>query len=199
VNLGQGRQALMNRGFDYLLTDQLDLMLNAGKDEFEDVWEWPWLQVPFSGPTPLVIAGFKLMLTVKASGTHDELLGLDVRQASQGWTDLTEKGTPEYWWLEGTDRLHAWPGDGATLNGLCIAETPPLLLPDHEPLIPARYHSIWIDYAVVEAYKDSDNFAAAQALRGDIGLRMQDVIARYETRNRQHSPFMTMRAINEDD
>jgi hypothetical protein len=28
---------------------------------------------------------------------------------------------------------------------------------------------------------------------------MQDVIGRYETRNRQHSPFMTVRAHSEDE
>jgi hypothetical protein len=71
--------------------------------------------------------------------------------------------------------------------------------PDDTPLIPARYHGLWIDLAVCEAYKDSDNFPGAQALRGDVTLRMQDIITRYETRNRQHSPFVTVRGYSEDE
>ena len=197
MNLNQGRSALMLRGFDYLSTPQLDLMLNTGKDEFEDTWEWPWLWTPFGGPTPLALDRFKLMITCYGGGL--ELLGLDLRQVAQDGSDLALAGTPRYWWLNGTGELHAWPGDGADVAGVMVAESPPLVDPDDTPLIPARYHGLWIDFAVVEAYKDSDNYAAAQALRADIGLRMQDVIARYETRNRQHSPFMAMRNFHEDD
>ena len=197
MNLAQGEQALRDRGFDYLRSDQAWLMLNAGKDEFEDQYEWPWLWTPFSGQTPLTLIDFKLMITVASGG--GELLGLDLRQVAQDGTDLTLKGTPAYWWMNGANELHAWPGDGATVNGVMIADTPPLTAPTDEPLIPARYHGLWVDYAVVEAYKDSDNFPAAQSLRADIGLRMQDVIARYETRNRQHSPFATVRYPADDD
>lgn len=198
MNLIEGQQALVDRGFDYLTPARLTLMLNAGKDEFEDVWEWPWLQKATTGPTPLVISDLKLVQLVKSAG-HDELLGLDVRQAGLGLTDLAIAGTPEWWWIEGDQKMHAYPGDGATLDVIYIADSPELVLPDDTPLIPARYHPLWIDFAVCEAYKDSDNFPAAQALRADVMTRMQDVIGRYETRNRQHSPFITMRGLSEDD
>jgi hypothetical protein len=197
VNLAQGQQALMDRGFDYLRPDQTALMLNTGKDAFEDYYEWPWLWTPFNGATPLTLIDFKLMVTAASGG--NELFGLDLRQVAQDGTDLTLKGTPRYWWMNGANELHAWPGDGATISGVMVADTPMLVNPDDEPLIPARYHGLWIDLGVCEAYKDSDNFPAAQALRADIAVRMQDVVSRYETRNRQHSPFITMRAINEDD
>jgi hypothetical protein len=199
VNLAEAQQAVLDRGFDYLDPSRLTLMLNTGKDAFEDFWDWPWLQKSFSGPTPLLLADLKLILMVKNAATKGELLGLDLRQASLDDTDLTQSGTPGYWWLEGDDTLHAWPGDGATLVGSYLADSPPLDQPDDTPLIPVRYHGLWIDYAVCEAYKDSDNFPAAQALRADIAFRMQDVVTRYETRNRQHSPFMTQRYYAEDD
>jgi hypothetical protein len=199
VNLAEAQQAVLDRGFDYLETPRLTLMLNTAKDAFEDFWDWPWLQKSFSGPTPLLIADLKLILMVKSAATKAELLGLDLRQASLGDTDVTQPGVPGYWWLGNDDTLHAWPGDGASLVGVYLADTPPLVGPTDTPLIPARYHGLWIDFAVCEAYKDSDNFPAAQALRGDIGVRMQDVVARYETRNRQHSPFMTVRGYSEDE
>lgn len=199
MNLADAQQALLNRGFDYLDPSRLTLMLNTGKDAFEDIYEWPWLQTTITAPTPLVLADLKLVMSVTDPATKDELYGLDLRQAAMNSTNLAAPGTPEYWWIEGDDTLHAWPGDGASLTVVYIADSPPLALPADTPLIPARYHPMWIDYAVCEAYKDSDNFPGAQALRQDVTLRMQDVIARYETRNRQHSPFMTKRTVNEDD
>jgi hypothetical protein len=199
VNLGAATQAVMDRGFDYLSTSRVNLMLNTAKDNFEDIWQWPWLDILTTGPTPLTIADLKLVMMVKNAASSGELLGLDMRQAMQDDTDLAAAGTPQYWWLEGATILHAWPGDGASVLVHYLADSPPLVLPTDTPLIPARYHPLWIDLAVCEAYKDSDNFSAAQQLRADVYARMGDVIARYETRNRQHSPFMTVRASNEDD
>jgi hypothetical protein len=199
VNLDQAREAVKDRGFDYLSGPRLDMMLNTAKDEFEDWWHWPWLQVIVTGPTPLVVSDLKLVLMVKATGTHDELLGLDLAQVGLGLTDLAARGTPEYWWIAGDKTLHAYPGDGASLDLVYVADSPPLVDPDDTPLIPARYHGLWIDLAVCEAYKDSDNFPGAQALRGDVAIRMHDVITRYETRNRQHSPFVTVRGYSEDE
>ena len=74
-----------------------------------------------------------------------------------------------------------------------LCESPELVADDDAPMIPPRYHPLWIDFAVVNAYKDSDNFAAAQALRADIYARLQDLIARYEVRNRQHAAPISVR------
>jgi hypothetical protein len=199
VNLEEARIAVEQRGFDYLSAPRIYVMLNAAKDTFEDVYDWPWLHGLTAGATPLTIPDLKLMRMVKTTTANDELLGLDARQAAMSMTNLAQAGTPEYWWLEGDQKLHVWPGDGAGVNVYYTRDSPALVLPADTPLIPARYHPLWIDYAVVEAYKDSDNYAAAQALRADIGYRLQDVIGRYETRNRQHSSFMTVRDFHEDD
>jgi hypothetical protein len=197
VTLAEAQAALLARGFDYLVPAQTTLMLNVAKDTFEDVYEWPWLWLPFSGPTPLTVPNLKLVLTVQGNGT--ELLGLDIRQVAQDGSDLTQAGTPGYWWIEGTNKLHAWPGDGAVLSGVCLQDSPALSLPTDTPLIPSRYHGLWIDFAVVEAYKDSDNYAAAQALRADIYGRLPDIIGRYEVRNRQHSMLIGQRLLSEDE
>ena len=58
---------------------------------------------------------------------------------------------------------------------------------------------MWIDFAVIQAYKDSDNFTAAQALSGDVNGRLYQIIERYETRNRQHAGFISQRGYSEDD
>lgn len=210
MNVTDATLAVQQRGFDYLSPGRVLIMLNAAKDAFEDVWEWPWLQTFASGTTPLMIQDLKLVTSVRHG--NNELLGLDERQVMQGTVDLAQRGAPEYWWLQnatppptqpppGIDGVivHAWPGDGADLTVYYVAETPELVNGIDTPFIPRRYHAMWVDLAVCEAYKDSDNFAGAQALRADVMMRMQDVILRYETRNRQHSPFMAVRSFNGDD
>jgi len=197
LNLGQARTALGLRGFDYLTAPQQTYMLNTAKDELEDLWEWPWLQATAAGPTPLTLADFKLMLTVASGGL--ELLGLDLRQVAQDGTDLSLLGTPAYWWLEGTNILHAWPGDGTPVTLAYLRESPALINSSDQPWIPARYQPLWIDLAVCEAYKDSDNYTASQALRADVMVRIQDVIGRYEVRNRQHSLLISGRWYSEDE
>lgn len=200
MNAGEACAAVMQRGFDYLSNPQLMLMLNTAKDVFEDMYEWPWLLVSYSGRTPLVlIPPLKFVQSVFLTGTNVELLGLDARQIHEGVTDPAQSGTPEYWYLFGENTLLVWPGLGADVGVWYTMDSPPLVNPGDTPLIPARYHHLWIDLAVVEAYKDSDNYAAAGALRQDVGASMQDVIGRYETRNRQHSPLISIRAGSEDE
>jgi hypothetical protein len=203
VNLAEAQQAVRDRGFDYLADSRLTLMLNTAKDIFEDLYEWPWLQFMFfDQPTPLPMPDLKFILNVKVAATKDELLGLDLRQVYQDATDPLQPGTPEYWWIFsqlGMTWLRVWPGDGTNVDVVYTADSVPLVNPDDTPLIPARYHPLWIDLAVCEGYKDSDNFPAAQALRLDVNMRITDVIGRFEVRNRQHSPFMSIRNWSEDD
>jgi hypothetical protein len=90
--LGEATQAVMDRGFDYLSAPRVYLMLNTAKDNFEDIWRWPWLDVVTTGPTPLTIADLKLVMMVKNALTADELLGLDMSQVMQDFTDLNGGG-----------------------------------------------------------------------------------------------------------
>jgi hypothetical protein len=196
VTLSEARQELAARGFDYVSGGRMTIMLNNARNAFEDAWPFPWLWKEITGPPPLTIADLKLVMMVKNAATHEELLGLDVRQAAQDGTDLNEGGLPAYWYVEGPDPdaiLRTWPVGTAPLDVLYIAESPELANDLDEPLIPKRYQPVWLDLAVIQAYKDSDNFSAAQALSADVNGRLLQIIERYETRNRQHSPFISVR------
>jgi len=209
VNLGTARSALMDRGFDYLTQGQQDLMLNRARNDFEDYWPWPWLRSYLRGtPTPVDIPDLKYVVSVaNPSDAGGELLGLEDSDVNRLDADAVAIGSgwPRYWFLvpqpapaEGVT-LNVWPSSGDVLNVIYVHLTPELLNPDDTPEIPARYHSIWIDYAVIQGYKDRDNFPAAQALQADCDIRMQRLVERYETRNRQHSRLGVMRFPSEDD
>lgn len=197
MNLSDARTELGARGFDYLSADRMTFMLNNAKNAFEDAWPFPWLEQTVIGPAPLALLDLKHVRMVKHVASNCELLGLDFRQVAQDGTDLNLPGVPEYWWLEGPDPvslLHTWPVAPDSIEAFYTRESPELVNQLDEPLIPARYHPVWIDLAVVQAYKDSDNFPAATALSTDVNGRLFQIIERYETRNRQNGHYISMRS-----
>lgn len=207
MNLGQARQELADRGFDYLPASRLDLMLNRARNDFEDYWPWPWLRTYLLGvPAPVDISDLKYVTSVAIPGER-ELLGLEDSDVNRLDVATVNGSLPGYWYLlpqagssEGVT-MHTWPESQAPLNVIYVRTTSELdsQNTDDTPEIPARYHLIWIDYAVVQGYKDSDNFPAAQALQADISVRMQKLVERYETRNRQHGRLMSIRFGSDDD
>ena len=203
MNLAAGQAELMARGFDYLTPARLTIMLNNGKNAFEDQWRWPWLELTRTGTAPLAVSGLKHVYYVQDTDADNELLGLDVRQIAQGGTPVDEVGPPEYWWLDGPVEeivtINTWPASSAALEARLVVDSPELSADSDTPLIPTRYHPLWIDFAVVEAYKDSDNLVGAQALRADIAMRVQDLILRYEVRNLQHAALNSVHHYSEDD
>ncbi|HEY3186345.1 MAG TPA: hypothetical protein VGJ70_02645 [Solirubrobacteraceae bacterium] len=205
MNFGEGQTELMARGFDYLSPTRLGLMLNLGKNAFEDFWHWPWLEQTLTGPAPLTVDRLKTVVYVQDSDHCNPLAGLDVRVIANDGSAVGQPGTPVYWWLDGphgpndTVTINTWPTGPATLEARVTVESPELSDVADVPLIPARYHTLWIDLAVVEAYHDSDNFASAGALEAAVNLRLQAVVLRYETRNRQHSDLNASYALSEDD
>jgi len=198
MTLSEARAELAGRGFDYLSAARMNFMLNNARNAFEDAWPFPWLpQKAVVGPPPLTITDLKYVRSVKHG--DDELYALDFRIVAQDGTDIDATGVPVYWWLEGPNIIHTWPVDGSDITVYCTAESPELIADDQSPLIPTRYQPIWLDLAVVQAYKDSDNFTGAQALMADIGTRLMQVIERYETTNRQHAALIAYRSPSEDD
>lgn len=201
MNLDEAQIEFAARGFDYLSDARMTIMLNDGKNAFEDAWEFPWLEMVIQGTAPLIIPDLKYVVVVKAGS--EELWGADIRQLVLDGNDLNQTGTPQCWYLSDQvgDRvtLQVWPVATVDLTVVYIRRSPELVNGVDTPLIPARHHSIWLDLAVVEAYHDSDNFSGAQALRADINARLVGVVESYETRNRQHAQPITVRGFNEDD
>jgi hypothetical protein len=197
VNLAEAQAEFAARGFDYLSPGRQTFFLNRAKTDFGDFYAWPWLRKTTTGASPLTISDLKYVRSVwDANGV--EYFGLDDGDD----VDLTETGTPQSWWIDDTSGqsvLTAYPVGAVTFRVSYVAEAPDLVAPTDTPQIPSRYHGIWIDLAVVRAYQDSDNFAAAAALKSMVTQELQTVVERYETRNRMNSRHRLIRAGSEDD
>jgi hypothetical protein len=196
VTLGDADAELAARGFDYLLPSRRYGMLNRAVVDFEDFYSWPWLRKTTTAAAPIAITDLKYIRAVYDS-TGVEYFGLDESEDA----DLTQTGTPTNWWIDdtsGTPTLTAWPAGTVTFRVSYVAESTTLATAGDTPKIPARYHPIWVDQAVVYAYEDSDNFAAAAQLQQQVNARLQQLVERYETRNRMNSGHVLLRAGSED-
>ena len=196
MNLTQAQAEMQARGFDYLDSSRLTNFLNRGLTDFEDFWRWPWLTKTATGAAPLTIADLKFVLKVY-DAIGNELFGMSDAED----LDYTLTGTPTSWWIDetsGSPVLTAYPVGAATLSVRYVAESTPLAGGNDTPLIPSRYHNLWIDLAVVHAYRDRDNFAAAGQLAATATRDLWTLVERYDSRNRMNSLAQRVRAGSED-
>lgn len=201
MNLTQARDELAGRGFDYLSTTRLNIMLNNGKNSLEDEYAWPWLETTTTGTAPLSIADLKFVLYVVDTTNQFKLTGVDARDVTDRDTTVTTTGAADSWWLDGTGTLDTYPTQSnAALSVRYVKYSPELSADSDTPLIPARYHAVWIDYAVIDAYKDSDNYVAANALLAHVRqFRLPQMIDVFATRNRANPMYAVTSGGNFDD
>ena len=185
MTLGEARTELAARGFDYLSAARMNLMLNDALQEIQDYWEWPWLRKTVTGATPLQISDLKTVLKVNDSAGN-EVTGI----SDYDDFDTALTGSPQNWWIDdtsGTPTIVAYPVGTATLTVRYERDITTLSSDADTPDVPNRYNRVWLDYAVALAYEDSDNFAAATQIRARAKTRLDELVARYETRDMQTS------------
>lgn len=172
-------------------------MLNNAKDELEDFFDWPWLETTTTGTAPLTVTNLKRILYVTDTTNDTELPGV---QAADINANIADTGTPCVWWLDGstvsgndtTVIVNVYPVSAVSLSIRHTRYSANLVADSESPLIPVRYHRTWVDLAAVEAYKDSDNFEAAAALRADVDRRLGQMIETLGARNKQNSDYQVV-------
>lgn len=199
MDLTTARTRLAGRGFDYLTTDQIDEALNTAKNNFEDAYPWPWLETSTTNTAPVTISDLKQVLYVVDTSHDVPLSGNDIRTLAEWDPGLATTGDPQYWYLDGLTSLKVWPvNTSASLEVRYVKESPELANGDDEPLIPDRYCPIWLDLAVAECLKITNNYAASQAQENAANARILQLIDRYSERNLQNGDPQTIYGYSED-
>lgn len=199
MNLTQAVAELKARGFDYLSDARAAIMLNNGKNAFEDEYHWPWLETTTTGVAPLTITDLNSVLYVVDTTDGSELHGIDASDVVDLDPNVSTAGVPTSWWLDGTGTLRTYPVSTTASLSVRYVKVSPELTGTDTPLIPTRYHPVWIDYAVVEAYKDDDRFNEAQALLSFVRTnRLPQIIEAYSSRNRANPAVQVIVAGSED-
>lgn len=200
MQLSDAQTELAARGFDAVSPARMVTILNQAKNQFEDIYPFPWLESTASGLAPKTIADLKDVLYVVDTTNQRELVGTTA-QFVVGDLDPTigNAGAPVVWWLDGANIVTTYPlSTSAQLLVRYVKESPELAAPTDTPLIPVRYHNTWIDLAVIRGYLDRDDLGAAGQLRQVVSQDLAAVVSRYATMNRQNGAYQQIRGYSED-
>lgn len=165
TTLLQGRTELQARGYSRFLAARLTSWLNDAKDQFEDYpFDWPWLKSTATGAAPLTISDLRRVRAVVDTTNRNQLT--KVRDADVlEFTDYTlaTTGTPTAWYLTSDTVVAVYPVQAASLSVPYLKFSPALSADGDSPLIPSRYHGIWVDLAEVHVLRFGVKDAASAA------------------------------------
>lgn len=187
TTLLQGRTEIKARGYSRFSDSRLTSWGNDAKDQFEDYpFDWPWLKATSTGAAPLTISDLRRVRAVVDTSNKNQLSRMrDTEILEFADNTLATTGAPSWWYLTSDTVLAVYPVQTASLSVPYIKFSPALSADGDTPLIPSRYHGVWVDLweAHVLRYGVKDVASAAtieQAAMQRIGriagvYAMQDV------------------------
>ena len=170
-----------SRGFDYLSTSRASNYINAAYQlDICEEEDWPFLEASKEGKAPLEIADLRAVEFVVDTAQNIELLPLDRRHlVAEVNSDLGTVGTPSVYYLTGGNTINVFSVN--TENTLLVRywKAPEALTGSATPLVPSRFHSMIVDFAVARAYEDSDDYELARAAYNTANARLERMRASY--------------------
>lgn len=176
MNFTELKTELFARGTNYLEEDASEIArgerwLNQAYREILNLMPWPFLEATATGSSGAGLVSvpdlrkIRLVTDVSSGGnpgrkltriTFDDLV-------SDEAMDLNSTGLPDFYWVQGGNIINGYPF-GGTVRAYYYRRAP-ILSGTDDPLFEEDYHDLIVDRAMIKAYKDSDNFEAAAALK----------------------------------
>lgn len=157
----------MDRGFSYLADNansqaRRDRWINEGYQSLLEEADFPFEESTATGAAPLTIADLR---DVRYVGNTDGELVQRSRQEIMGWnaSQQTQTGNASYWYQDGS-QIKVWPLDTRSITVRYLRTPPDLSAAGDTPIVPARYHDLIVDFAVLRALRDRSNYQEADAL-----------------------------------
>jgi hypothetical protein len=170
MNFSEMKTRLASRGFDYLDDTRLGELVNASFHELEEEEFWRTREASAAGTAPLAIPDLGTIEMV-VNSTGDPLTPFEWSELVEMFGDLSTTGTAFAYYLgtpSGTTEVATYPVDTSSITVQYWKVSADLTGTDTPTTIPARFHKTIVNIAVREAYRDSDNHAAAESLQAQI-------------------------------
>ena len=168
MNLTALQTELQARGFDDVTdTTRLNYWINlAYQVDICEAEDWPFLATTATGTAPLTISDLRTVLSVIDSTNAVKLRPMDPSNITDDWdTRLTTTGSPWLYYVTGTTVVSVYPANTTSSLSVRYIKVPAALSAGSDtPVIPDRFHYLIVDAAVRRAYRNKDNFEAAQFL-----------------------------------
>ena len=174
---------LSDRGFAYLSDARRGQYINWARAELDAMFAWPYRLTFATGPDSgaTIISDLDQVKAAYLETTPNTQLELvDRWWLLDRYGDLATTGTPSFAYVtEGSSTAVAPFPVGAgdvNLHVLYYRVPTDLSVSTDTPLAPPRYHGLYVDLAVEQAYRDSDNHAAAESLRVAIERKLGTMV-----------------------
>jgi hypothetical protein len=116
-----------------------------------------------------------------------------VRDIRDSDADLTGTGNPQAWYFTSETTIAVYPPNSSVTLTVHYFKTPAELSADGDtPALPARYHGLIVDGAVIRAYRDSDNYDQADRAQQHLDRRLQQMADRLLAKQRDSAHFVTL-------
>jgi len=170
------------RGFTYLDDGgpgevRAKRWINDAMQDIDDQFDWPYLWAETTETAPATITDLRRVLSVVNVGESISLAYADERTLTSYYVDTTIAGTGQVYYLTGGNTINTYPVSNAVLTIRYLIVAPDMSASTDRPLMPDRYRSAIVDYAVASALMDKNNLEEASAARsqGDgVIERMRD-------------------------
>jgi hypothetical protein len=165
---------LQARGFSYLSDTRAGQYINWARSQLDDMYLWPYRETSVTGTSALSISDLGTIEAVLNTTQQVPLQPADYRSLLEWHGDLSVSGDPVYYyvaWPSGTPTVATYPSNSDTIGVQYYKVTADLTGTD-DPAAPTRFHGLIVDLAAAKAYRDSDNFQAAEALQADINRQV---------------------------
>lgn len=171
MNFAELVDELQARGFDYLSDARAGQLINWAVAELDETELWPFREASATGTAPLAITDLgTIEQVINVSQSNVSLEPAEYGELVATYGDLSTDGTPSCFyvaWPSGVPTVATFPESSDTIGVQYWRVTAELSGTD-TPAAPERFHKLIVDMAAREAYRDSDNHAAAEGLQAQI-------------------------------
>jgi hypothetical protein len=169
------------RGFDYLAADAAGVTratrwVNDAMHAIDEYANWPYLEATTTGNSPLTIADLRVPDVVFDTTNQQVLSQRSSGELAQWAGDLSTTGAPNSYYVSSGTTINVYPANVVSLSVRYWKFGPDLSATTDEPLMPDRFRSAIVDYAVAAALRDDESPDAIVAQSaGDLTVaRMKD-------------------------
>jgi len=176
-------QEVVARGYDYVAPDRIERWVQQHHQAIEGKYVWPWGEETKEGKAPLEIKDLRDILSVTDSTQERPLWGTQRQWLLENYPKLEEQGNPVWWFLDNIT-LRLFPLSSSDVK------KPAELTAEAEPAMPAEWHGLIVDFAVVDCLKDNDEYQEARELKEAVRADLQEMVSAELQRDLQAPPLI---------
>jgi hypothetical protein len=178
------------RGFHHIPASRIKAWANARYRRVNAKHPWPFLETTATITPPDTIADLRTVLSVVDTVSGATVPSEDRRTILEFDPNLSGTGSALVWYIDG-GALSVYPASTNELSVLYLKRAAAMGDAD-EPLWPEDYHYGLVEGACADAYRNTDNFEAAQGCKDEFDACVADMYDDLMVPAYDHAPAVAL-------